>query len=139
MLKRFVLMALAVVCLVFSACSSANDHNLKLVADGKDSKDYIYFDDQRVVYVVGGIMMTETADGESVMLETALYDGTVSLDEILASAKEDADDGDVEMSEYPDGSVEYYYDTFTLISLNKDGIRDVYFVPSDVNYYSVTN
>ena len=139
MFKRFTLMALALVCLAFSSCSKANDFNLKLVADGKDSKDYIYYDDQRVVYVVGGIMMTEDQDGQSLMLETALYEGSLSVDEILNSAKEDADDGDVKMSEYPDGSVEYYYDTFTLILLNANGVRDVYFVPSGVNYYSVIN
>lgn len=139
MLKKIFLSALAVIFLVFSACSSSNEYNLKLVPDGKDSKDYIYYDDDRVVYVVGGIMMTEDDKGESVMLETALYEGTVSIDDIIDSAKADADDGDVEMTQYPDGSAEYYYETFTLICLNTEGIRDVYFVPTDVNYYSVIN
>ena len=139
MLKKILLTALVLICLMFSSCSKANEYNLKLIPDGKDSKDYIYYDDERIVYVIGGIMMTEDDNGESVMLETALYEGTVSIDDIINSAKEDAEDGDIEMAQYPDGSVEYYYDTFTLICLNIEGTRDVYFVPVGVNYNSVTN
>ena len=39
---------------------------------------------------------------------------------------------------YPDGSEEYHYEDFTLVSLNTHlGNRDIYFVPSGMGYYDV--
>lgn len=138
MLKRVLTFVLLLGVLLFNACSSANQYNLSLVADGSDSKDYIYYDDERVVYVVGGIMMIEL-DGESLMLESALNEGKITVADILSSAQTDADNEDIGVTAYPDGSMEYAYDGFNLIVLNTAGVRDVYFVPSSVDYYSIVN
>lgn len=136
MLKRSLLALLAVTCLLFCACSGSNEYKLKLAEDGKDNKDCIYYDDTRMVYVVGGIMMMEI-DKESVMLETALYDGDVTITQILESAQKDADNGKIESTSYPDGSIEYHYENFNLVSLVHYGVFDVYFVPSSMGYNEV--
>ena len=138
MFKKAFLVILAFACLMLAACSTVNQYNISLIADGSGNKDYIYYDDERVVYTVGGIVVTEV-EGESILLEAALADGKLVLSDILASAQADADNGGVETETYPDGSVEYYYDSYTLIVLNVNGMHDVYFVPSDMNYYSIIN
>ncbi len=141
MFKKAIIFISLAVCLLLSACSrtSANDLNLSLAEDGKGEKNYIYYDDERIVYVVGGIMMAEI-DETPIMLDTALYDGKITLAQIISTAETDVNDEDIEMTEYPDGSKEYHYDTFDLVVLNTaDANRDIYFVPKSMSYYDCIN
>lgn len=141
MFKKSLVFIFLAVCLLLSACSknTANDLNLSLVEDGKGEKNYIYYDDERIVYVVGGIMMAEIEESP-IMLDTALFDGKITLAQIISTAKADADDEDIQITEYPDGSIEYHYDTFDLVVLNTaDANRDIYFVPKSMSYYDCIN
>lgn len=122
-------------CCLLCGCSGGNEYGLTFVEGERDSTNYIYYDDDSVVYVVGGMMMAEI-DGEAVALETALNDGKITLAEILASAKTDAENEDITVVTYDDGSVEYTYDNFRLVILNSAD-RFIYFLPMELNYYSV--
>lgn len=138
-MRKLFACALLLICFLLSACSEVNEYGLVYNSDGGTDIDYIYYDDVRVVYVVGGLMMVDI-DGEAKMLEMALNEGDVTVDNILASAEENAADGDLKYTEYPDGSREYYYEGFTLVALNTHlSNRDVYFVPTGMGYYDVTN
>lgn len=140
MLKRAVsifLFVFSVITLV--SCTSANDYGLAYNPDSSSKMEYIYYDDERVVYVVGGLMMVDI-DGTAKMLEMALDAGEITIGEIIAAADSDADDGDIEVTDYPDGSREYHYGNFDMIVLNTHlGVRDVYFCPASMSYYDVTN
>ena len=139
MLKKVLVLILCATC-VFSlfACTKANDLCLSLTEDGTESLDIIHiFGEEQFVYVSGGIMMIEI-DKTPKTLELALHDGDVSVDEIIATAEQDVKDGDIRTEEYPDGSVEYYYDSFTLVRLNTvKGDKTVYFLPNTKGYYDV--
>lgn len=139
MLKRVFVFFVLICSLLLAACSQPNKYGLSFTSGSEASVEYIFYNDERVVYVVGGIMTI--GEGEkSELLEIVLNRGEISVDDILEAAKEDADNGDIEYDSYPDGSVEYHYDGFDLIKLNTHlGNRDVYFVPSNMSYYDVTN
>lgn len=139
MLKRSVAVLICAFCIFsLSACTKANDLALSLTEDGTDSLDIIHiFGEEQFVYVSGGIMMIEI-DKTPKTLELALHDGDVSVSDILNTAEEDVKDGDIRTEEYPDGSVEYYYESFTLVRLNTvKGDRNIYFVPTTKGYYDV--
>ncbi len=139
MIKRVLTAVLLVVCLfLLCSCAKANDYGLKFASDGSDKLQYIHvFGEEQIVYTVGGVVTVEI-NGEPKLLDLALNDGDLAMTDVLDSVAEDAADGDVEFEEYPDGSVEYRYDTFTLVRLNlHTGVRDVYFVPNGMGYYDV--
>lgn len=139
MLKRLFLFLLVLCPIVLVSCSSPNEYGLAYNPDGSGDIEYIYYDDERVVYVVGGLMMAEI-DGSPKMLEMALHEGDVTVEDILVAAEKDVENGDIEAVDYPDGSREYHYDHFTIVKLNTHlGNRDVYFVPANMSYYDVTN
>lgn len=119
---------------ILCGCAKGNEYGLSFVAGERDATNYIYFDDDSVVYVVGGIMMAEI-DGESISLQSALTEGKVALAEILESAKADAEKEIISVKNYDDGSVEYTYDNFRLLILNNTD-RYIYFTPLELNYYS---
>ncbi len=138
-MRKLIISFLLLLCLLLSACASANEYGLAYTSDGSSKIEYIYYDDERVVYVVGGLMMINIEESAK-MLEMALKEGDIAVSDILASAEKDAENKKLESKSYPDGSVEYYYDGFTLVSLNTHlGNRDIYFVPSGMGYYDVTN
>ena len=138
MLKRFFAILIAIACLLpLVACSSGNEYELAFNFDENGKKEYIFYTDERVVYVVSGLMMC-TIDGKSKMLEMALHDGEITVDAILESAAKDADNEDIKYTEYPDGSVEYHYEGFNLVKLNSvTGSKDIYFLPKSMSYYDV--
>ena len=138
-MRKAIIPFLLLLCVLLSSCSSANEYNLTYTPDGSGNIEYIYYDDERVVYVVGGLMMAEV-DGSAKMLEMALKEGDITVSDILASAEKDAENGDLSVDTYPDGSKDYRYEGFTLVSLNTHlGNRDIYFVPAGMGYYDVTN
>ncbi len=138
--KKIIALLLALV-FAFSlvACSGSNEFGLTYTPDGSDTVDYIYYTEERVVYVIGGLMMANI-DGETKMLEMALDAGDITVDEILDAAKQESENGDIDYIAYPDGSREYCYDGFKIIVLNTH-LRniDIYFVPSDMGYFDVIN
>ncbi len=140
MLKKTLCLILCVLCLVsLTSCSKPNRFGLSLATDGSDKMDYIYYEDEFAVYVVGGIMTAEV-DGSAKLLDLALSDGDIKVSDILSVAEADVENEDIERVGYPDGSVEYKYENFTLVRLNTyDGKRDVYFVPTSMGYYDVAN
>lgn len=139
MIKRVFALFACLLCLCsLCSCTKANDLNLSLVEDGTDSLEVIHiFGEEQFVFVSGGIMMTEI-DKTPKTLELALHDGDISVADILATAEEDVKDGDVVSEEYPDGSVEYRYESFTLVRLNTvKGDKNIYFLPNTKGYYDV--
>lgn len=138
MTKRILILSVLTLCLLLSACSKPNDYGLSLAVDGNEKLEIIYTDAERMVFVFGGIMTAEL-DGETKMLNTALNDGLLTVDGILSTAKTDADDGDIKIDEYPDGSVEYHYNSFNLVYRNNNGVRDVYFLPTNMSYYDIAH
>jgi hypothetical protein len=138
MLKRLIAFVLVLSMAVpFAACSEENAFDLTFTSDGSDRLEYIFYTDERVVYVIGGLMMVKL-DGEPQMLEMALASGKISIEEIIAQAEADHEDGDLDAVTYPDGSCEYVFDGFKMIVLNTHlGNIDVYFTPSDKSYYDI--
>ena len=139
-MNRKIFIALLLVgVLALTSCSSSNEYNLTYNSDGGSAVEYIYYTDTQVVYVVGGLMMCEI-NGSSKMLEMALKDGDITIDDIIKEADSDVKGKNIECTEYPDGSKEYHYDGFDIIKLNTyEGNHDIYFVPSSMSYYDVTN
>ncbi len=139
MFKKLSVFLCVFLAFAFCSCSGANDYGLSFTADDR-GRSIIYFDEnERAVIVEGGIM-TVTVDGETILLEQALVDGDVLMSEILAVAREDAEEEDIEITEYPDGSVEYHYETFDLVVLNTySGKRDICFIPKELSYYDMIN
>ena len=137
MKNRTILCLSLILCVLLVSCAGSNEYKLSYTSEGDGDIEYIYYDELRIVYVVGGIMMAEI-DGEPKMLEMALNEGDITVSDILASAKKDAENKKLGFNTYPDGSEEYHYEGFTLVSLNTHlGNRDIYFVPSGMGYYDV--
>ena len=139
MSKKVIFTAVIHCVLLLGSCSSSNKYGLAYTSDGSERVEYIYYTDEMVVYVVGGMMMAEI-EGEPKMLEMALKDGDITIQDLLDSAENDLKNKDIEATEYPDGSIEYHYDNFDMIKLNTlRGSNDIYFVPSSMGYNDVTN
>ncbi len=139
MVKKLLVLLSILIMLSLCACSDTNKYGLSFAAD-KSGRSIIFFDElERAVIVEGGIMTVEI-DGDTFLLESALNDGKVVLEDILSSAKEDAANGDMETTEYPDGSIEYHYETFDMVVLNTyNGKRDICFIPKELSYYDMIN
>lgn len=139
MSKKLSFLLVFVLALSLCSCSAPNDYGLSFTPDDS-GRSIIYFDEmERAIIVEGGIMTIEI-DGETKLLEVALTDGDVLISEILLVAREDVEDEDIEITEYPDGSVEYHYDTFDLVVLNTyNGKRDICFIPKELSYYDMIN
>lgn len=139
MLKKTALCAFALVlCVSLFACGEqANKYKLSYSQGGSEKIDYIYFEEEFAVYVVGGIMTVEL-DEKTILLEQALTENRLTIADILASAEKDASNDKLEKVEYPDGSVQYNYGGFTMVKLNTyTGLRDVYFMPAGKGYYDI--
>lgn len=139
MSKKKVFTALLFCLALLVSCSGSNKYALAYTPDGSEKVEYIFYTDDQVVYVVGGMMMCEI-DGSSKMLEMALKDGDITVSDMIESAEADVESKSIEATDYPDGSREYHYDGFDMIKLNTyEGSRDIYFVPTGMSYYDVTN
>ncbi len=135
MKKLFVLLSL--VALLLCGCSSPNDYGMVFTSDGSYKLDYInVVEEEYVLYTVGG-MVTVDINGEKLMLEAAIIEGKITVDELMESIRTDASDGDVKYTEYPDGSVEYRYSGITVVDKNFSGLREIYFGDDSLTYYAV--
>ncbi len=139
MTKRVFSVALVLLCacLLLCGCSKGNKYGLSYVPENNNgATKLIGFADDRSILAVNGIMMAEIED-ENLTLEEALADGKITFSDVLASAEEDAENEDIEKTVYFDGSAEYTYDDFRLVVLNTPNNKNIYFLPLDMNYYSV--
>lgn len=137
MSKKTIFVAILLCALTLVSCYSPNQFGLAYTSDGSDNVEYIYYTDEQVVYVIGGMMMCEI-NGESKMLEMALNDGDITIDDILTAAETDLENKEIDHTDYTDGSREYHYDGFDIIKLNTHlGNHDIYFVPPSMSYYDV--
>lgn len=73
--------------------------------------------------------------GEEMSLRNALLENKITMEEIIAKANQDEKDGKIKTYMYKDGgSIEYHYDSYTIIKLHKeDGNRDVYIGVLELN------
>ena len=123
MKKLFVLIPL--VALLLWGCSSPNEYNMVFTSDGSYKLDYInVVEEEYVLYTVGGMVTVE-------------IEGKITVDALMESIREDADNGDVKYTEYPDGSVEYRYSDITVVDKNFSGLREIYFGDTNLTYYTV--
>ena len=135
MKKLFVLLPL--VALLLWGCSSPNEYNMVFTSDGSYKLDYInVVEEEYVLYTVGG-MVTVEIEGKTLMLEAAIIEGKITVDALMESIRDDADNGDVKYTEYPDGSVEYRYSGITVVDKNFSGLREIYFGDDTLTYYAV--
>ena len=80
------------------------------------------------LYYYGLEEVNITVDNQTMSLESALKTGKITIDGILAKANQDVSDEIIKEKRYDDGgSVEFYYDKYTIIKCHSlDGNRDVY-------------
>lgn len=80
------------------------------------------------LYYYGLEEVNITVDNQTMSLESALKSGKITIDGILAKANQDVSDEIIKEKRYDDGgSVEFYYDKYTIIKCHSlDGNRDVY-------------
>ncbi|MBR5859413.1 MAG: hypothetical protein IKZ05_05765, partial [Clostridia bacterium] len=58
-MRKSIAVIVLLFCLLLCGCAGSNEYELTYTADGDSDIEYIYYDDIRVVYVVGGLMMAE--------------------------------------------------------------------------------
>jgi len=80
------------------------------------------------LYYYGLEEVNVKVDNKNMSLEAALRSGKMTIDGILAKANQDVTNESIKEARYKDGgSVEFYYDTYTIIKCHSlDGNRDVY-------------
>lgn len=78
------------------------------------------------IYVYNGTIEI-VIDNKTYLLEGALKENKITMDEIIAKANQDKKAGKIKVGECNDGgSIEYHYDDYTIIKLHTlDGNRDV--------------
>lgn len=139
MKKVLPLFIIALILLCGCGNSVANDYNLVFTAGDSDRIDYInVVEEEFVLYAVDGVV-TVTIDGETLMLESAIVEGKLTVAELLESIRNDASGGDVKYVEYANGSVEYRYDDFTVVDFNYSGFHEIYFGTTELTYYTVAH
>lgn len=130
--NRFFALAamLILLCLPLAACKSKNPHGLVFVPDGSESVYMLGSDETRSVYALGGTVNC-TSGGEMKALSLCLADESISISDVASAAADDLKSERIEANTYADsGTVEYLYDTFTLICLSgQSGNTDIWFVP----------
>lgn len=130
--KRIFALAAAIlsVLLLLTACKSKNPYGLVFVSDGTENVYLLGSDETRSVYALGGTVNC-TDGGKMTALSLGLAEESITAAEIASSAAEDLKAERISANTYPDsGTVEYLYDTFTLICLSgQNGNTDIWFVP----------
>ena len=78
-------------------------------------------------------------DGKDYSLKEALLENKITMEEIIAKATQDEEDGKVKVDIYKDGgSLEYHYENYTIIKCHTlDGNRDVYIGTKDLKLTDV--
>lgn len=106
------------------------DKKKRLILRGDDIKGFTSFghlgDTSLYYYGLDKVMIT--IKGFTMPLETALEQGRITLNGIVANCNQDVSDGVIEVLSYDDGGSQVYkYPEFTIIKYHTlDGNRDVY-------------
>ena len=93
-----------------------------------NNQDLYKYNSDYDLYYYGLEEVNITVDNQTMSLEAALKSGKITIDGILAKANQDVSDKIIKEERYDDGgSVEFYYDKYTIIKCHSlDGNRDVY-------------
>ncbi len=116
-----------------------SDEKQKRLILSEDTDGFISFghlsDTNLYYYGVDKVMIT--IKGFTMPLETALENGRITLDGIIANCNQDVSDGILEELVYRDGGSQVYkYPDYTIIKYHTlDGNRDVYIGSSDMDIH----
>ena len=111
-----------------------SEKNIEKITVGELKSKYNYN-----IYYYGLESVTIKINNEEFDLKKALAKEKITMEEIIEQAKCDEKNGAIKSEMYKDGgSMEYYYDNYTLIKCNSlDGNRDVYIGIPEMNLNSV--
>lgn len=108
--------------ILFYAKDSTESYKVYTILDKSETDKYDYN-----IYGYNGIVNIKI-DGNEYSLKEALLENKITMEEIIGKANKDEKDGKITAEMYKDGgSMEYYYDNYTIIKFaTLSGNRDVY-------------
>ena len=108
--------------ILFYAKDSTESYKVYTILDKSETDKYDYN-----IYGYNGIANIKI-DGNEYSLKEALLENKITMEEIIGKANKDEKDGKITAEMYKDGgSMEYYYDNYTIIKFaTLSGNRDVY-------------
>ena len=108
--------------ILFYAKDSTENYKVYTILDKSETDKYDYN-----IYGYNGIANIKI-DGNEYSLKEALLENKITMEEIIGKANKDEKDGKITAEMYKDGgSMEYYYDNYTIIKFaTLSGNRDVY-------------
>ena len=114
--------------ILFYAKNSTESYKVYTILDKSETDKYDYN-----IYGYNGIVNIKI-DGNEYSLKEALLENKITMEEIIGKANKDEKDGKITAEMYKDGgSMEYYYDNYTIIKFaTLSGNRDVYIGTKDL-------
>ena len=108
--------------ILFYAKDSTDSYKVYKILDNSETDKYDYN-----IYGYNGIVNIKI-DGNEYSLKEALLENKITMEEIIGKENKDEKDGKITAKMYKDGgSMEYYYDNYTIIKFaTLSGNRDVY-------------
>ena len=114
--------------ILFYAKDSTDSYKVYKILDNSETDKYDYN-----IYGYNGIVNLKI-DGNEYSLKEALLENKITMEEIIGKENKDEKDGKITAKMYKDGgSMEYYYDNYTIIKFaTLSGNRDVYIGTKDL-------
>lgn len=114
--------------ILFYAKDSTDSYKVYKILDNSETDKYDYN-----IYGYNGIVNIKI-DGNEYSLKEALLENKITMEEIIGKENKDEKDGKITAKMYKDGgSMEYYYDNYTIIKFaTLSGNRDVYIGTKDL-------
>ena len=114
--------------ILFYAKDSTESYKVYTILDKSETDKYDYN-----IYGYNGIVNIKI-DGNEYSLKEALLENKITMEEIIGKANKDEKDRKITAKMYKDGgSMEYYYDNYTIIKFaTLSGNRDVYIGTKDL-------
>ena len=114
--------------ILFYAKDSTDSYKVYKILDNSETDKYDYN-----IYGYNGIVNIKI-DGNEYSLKEALLENKITMEEIIGKENKDEKDGKITAKIYKDGgSMEYYYDNYTIIKFaTLSGNRDVYIGTKDL-------
>ena len=119
--------------ILFYAKDSTDSYKVYKILDNSETDKYDYN-----IYGYNGIVNIKI-DGNEYSLKEALLENKITMEEIIGKENKDEKDGKITAKMYKDGgSMEYYYDNYTIIKFaTLSGNRDVYIGTKDLKLTDV--
>ena len=119
--------------ILFYAKDSTDSYKVYKILDNSETDKYDYN-----IYGYNGIVNIKI-DGNEYSLKEALLENKITMEEIIGKENKDEKDGKITAKMYKDGgSMEYYYDNYTIIKFaTLSGNRDVYIGTKDLKQIDV--